>query len=1062
MFKTTPLILFVFLCFLIPLSAQKKKKTNKTYSPTQLSLDKFKAMKFRNIGPFRGGRSVAVAGVPGDPLTYFFGSTGGGVWKTTDAGNNWKNISDGFFKSGSVGAIAVAQSDANVIYIGMGEHAVRGVMTSHGDGLYKSTDGGETWQHTGLLNSRHIASIQIHPNDPETLWVAVQGALWGPSEDRGVYKSFDGGKNWKKVLYVNPSTGASDLSLDITNPRILYAGLWDHQRFPWGIRSGGEGSGIWKSMDGGETWKPLKKGLPEKMGKVAVDVSPANSQVVYANIESADKKGGVYRSDNGGKTWTQTSNNRITVARAWYYIEIFADSQNENIVYVLNAPVLKSMDGGKTFQRIAVAHTDQHDLWINPQNPQNLILGNDGGATVSFNGGQTWSTQDNQPTAQFYRVITDQRFPYYVYGGQQDNSTVAIPNRTLRGKIEERDWYPVAGGESAFIAFDPKNPQLVYGTSIQGTIGVYDHQSKSSKSIMEVPQLILGKNPEDMVYRFNWNGPLVAQIQDPSVLYHGGNILFKTTNGGLSWTEISPDLTKNEKDKHGSGGFPFTNESAGGEVYNTISYIACSPHQSGEIWIGTDDGLVQLTKDEGQIWNNITPPKLGNALINAIEISTHQPGKAYLAITKYKWDDLSPIIYKTIDFGNTWKNINTGIGADHFVRAVREDPKQSGLLYAGTENGLYLSFDDGENWSPFQSNLPVCPITDLTIQDNDLIVATSGRAFWILDDLSVFQQSSGQPDTTQIQVYQPKPTYKFGGGGGRSSQHAGQNPVPGVGIDYYLPHDFSDSLELKIEILNSAGKIVRTLTNQKDESFKTWEGGPSKPVVISSKPGLNRFHWDLKGDPLPAISNVFVMGGHNGFKVAPGEYQIRLSSPTNTVAAAFNLKPDPNLNASRQDHLEQQQVLAQIENTVKDIHDSVNQFRNVKNQLEQRLQLLAQMENMDDLITHGKSIQKSILEWENNLIQSKQETFQDVINFPNQLNAELIHLGREVDEHDPRVTAGTKTYLKQLLNNWQMHKSEMNTIETEMIGEFNKIYTEKELPVLIIPKKKTTKSVGDP
>ncbi|MEM7457541.1 MAG: hypothetical protein AAF456_24625, partial [Planctomycetota bacterium] len=838
---------------------------------------RFGALKFRNIGPFRGGRSNAVTGVPGNDLVYFFGSTGGGIWKTEDAGITWKNVSDGQIKSGSVGAIAVAQSDPNLIYAGMGEHAVRGVMTSHGDGVYKSTDGGKTWKHSGLSESRHIAAIRIHPDDPDHVYVAVQGSLYGPSSERGVYRSTDGGENWQQVLFVNETTSAADLSMDANNPRILYAGMWDNVRSPWQIRSGGEGSGIHKSTDGGETWTRLTAGLPESMGKVAVDVSPANSNIVYANIEA--DKGGVYRSDNAGKTWKLVNSDRVTVARAWYYIEIFADPRDEDQVYVLNAPMLKSIDGGNTFSPVPNPHTDQHDLWINPEEPRNMILANDGGACITFNGGRSWSPQNNQPTAQFYRVIADNQFPYRVYGGQQDNSTVSIASRSLRGGISERDWFPTAGGESAFIAFDPDDPSVVYGTSIQGILSRHDLETDENKSVVVYPQLNLGTLPVDQKYRFNWNGPIAAQIEDPSVLYTGGNVLFRSDDAGQGWVEISPDLTRNEIEKHGDGSIPFTNEAAGGEVYNTISYIAPSPHASGEIWVGTDDGLIHRTTDEGASWTDVTPNGLEESLVNAIDVSPHDEMTAFAAVTRYKFDDLSPMAYATIDGGRSWASIVNGFEDGHFVRVVRQDPVNPHVLYAGTEGGLYVSFNFGAKWQLMQLNLPVCPITDLTFSDNDLIVATSGRSFWILDDLGAIQQSSGELDATTFHLFQPKDAFKYESAtSAAASPLQGQNPLPGVIFDYHLPDSWTDKMRLTLTVIDADGVIIREMNSEKVADPKKWDGGPAPKVVLPAKAGLNRFHWNLRTDPIPGVNNVFVMGSHNGARVVPGEYTLRLTT----------------------------------------------------------------------------------------------------------------------------------------------------------------------------------------
>ncbi len=1042
------------LCLLPIFGFSQKKKTS---TPVQVpepafQADRFSALTFRNIGPFRGGRSVAAVGVPGNPQTYYFGGTGGGVWKTDDAGITWRNISDGFFKSGSVGAIAIAPSDPNVIFVGMGEHAVRGVMTSHGDGMYKSTDAGKSWKHIGLPNSRHIAAVRIHPTNPDLVFVAVQGALFGPGEDRGVYKSTDGGKTWSKVLYVDASTGAADLSMDPSNPRILYAGMWDHQRTPWQVRSGGKGSGIWKSSDGGETWEQLKNGLPKEMGKIAVDVSPANPQRVYANIEA--EKGGVFRSDDGGKTWQQVNSQRITVARAWYYIEIFADPNNANVVYVLNAPMLKSIDGGRTFQSIPNPHVDQHDMWINPANSQNIILANDGGACITFNGGKTWSTQGNQPTAQFYRVITDRRFPYHLYAGQQDNSSMAIASRTIGGGIGESEWYPAAGCESAFLAFDPDDPKLVYGTCIQGGIDVYDHATEMVKDIMQYPQVNLGTSPKDQKYRFNWNNPIVAQPQNPKIMYHGANVLFRTDNGGYTWTTISPDLTRNDTTKHGWGGVPYTNEAAGAEVYNTISYITCSPQQAGVIWVGTDDGLVHFTRDEGKSWKNVTPPGLPESLINAIEVSTHDPGTAYIAVTRYKFDDLKPMIFVTSDYGATWKSIINGLPSDNFVRVVREDPKARGLLYAGTEHGLYISFNAGEKWQRFQSNLPTCPITDLTFADNDLVVATSGRAFWILDDLGALQQSLGKPDTVALKLFTPKDTYKFTlFSPPQPSPYQGQNPRAGVIFDYYLPHHFSDTTELKLEVIDASGNVVRTFSNQKPKDFKSWPGGPQPPQVLPSKPGLNRFSWDLQREQLPAVEGIFVMGDYSGHYAAPGIYKLRMSTANSFSEVSVRVLPDPRLNASHSDFEEQQTLLMKIETAVKDLNQSVTQLRNVKGQLENRLSLLKKMEGQKSLVELGEKATKSIVKWEEQLIQPKQETFQDVINFPNRLNSEFLNMKTTIDTYAPKPTDGAKSRLNDILALWEKGKKEMNRIIADEVAEFNKAYAAAALPALILPER---------
>lgn len=1009
----------------------------------------YQNLQWRCIGPFRGGRSVAVCGVPNQPQVYYMGATGGGLWKTEDGGINWRNISDAYFQSGSVGAIAVAEKDPNVVYVGMGEHPVRGVMTSHGDGMYKSLDAGKTWKHIGLNLSRQIAAVRIHPENPDIVYVAVQGAIYGPSEERGIYKSIDGGETWRKVLFVNNHTGACDLSIDWHNPRVLYAGMWDHQRNPWSIRSGGPGSGLYKSTDEGETWFKLTDGLPKQMGKVAIDVSRANPNRVYANIEA--EKGGVFRSDDGGQSWIQTNSRRVTVARAWYYIEIFADPQDEETVYVLNDPVLKSIDGGKTFEEIHTAHSDQHDLWINPDAPNNFILANDGGACITFNGGQSWSTQDNQPTGQFYRVIADNRFPYYIYGGQQDNSTVAIASRSADAGISGADWYPVSGCESGFIAFNPDDPERVYGGCYLGQISVYDHATKMEKDVMAYPELGLGTLPRDMKYRFNWNAPIVVSPQQPQIIYQGGNVVFRSSDGGANWEIISRDLTRNDPEKQGPGGGPFTNEGAGGEVYNTISYIACSPLQQGLLWVGSDDGLVHLTRDDGKTWTNVSPPDLGEALINSIEASPHAPGTAYVAANRYRWDDLCPLIYVTEDYGAHWRKITDGIGSEDFTRVVREDPVQSGLLFAGTESGFYISFNKGKQWVRFPLNLPACPITDLAIHDNDLIASTSGRAFWILDDIGPIRQSMGRLLNGHVRLFAPKPTYRFDAATPpKPIAGLGQNPSTGVIISYYLPSDM-DSIGLQLQILDSKGKLVRQYSNLVDKGFVTYEGGPEPPVVFPAKKGLNRFNWDLRREPVINVPGILLPVNYRGGLVGPGTYTIRLVTPKDTFEQTVEVLPDPRIKADPNSYEKQQEALTLIQETVRDIHLRVIAMREVKQQVDLMVSTLSKLDGFQELAGAGKNIGKKIDEWESLLIQPKQETYQDVINFPNKLNAELMTLLRKADTADPTLTQGVNTRLKDLLGKWAAARQTMQSILDNDIAAFNELHRNKNIPAIVVP-----------
>jgi len=1045
---TVLLVVFIF----SSVFAQKKRNKKDDKQKTPITYNK---LEWRNIGPFRGGRSVCSTGVVGEPGVYYMGITGGGVWKTFNNGISWKNISDGFFKTGTVGAIEVSESDSNIVYVGMGEHAARGVMTSMGDGVYKSNDAGVTWTHIGLEFTRHISDIRIHPHNPDIIYVAAQGAQYGPTEDRGVYRSLNGGKSWKKVLYKSKTSGASSLSMDMNNPRILYAAMWDHKRTPWKITSGGPDSGIYKSIDGGDNWKEIEKGLPESFGKSGISVSRANSQIVYLNIEAADDKGGVYRSDDGGKKWKQVNKDRVTVARSWYYMEIFADPIDENTVYVLNAPALKSIDKGKTFKVMPTPHGDNHHMWIHPFNNKIIINSNDGGANVSLDGGKSWSTQQNQPTAEFYRVIADNQVPYHVYGGQQDNSAIGIKSRTNSQGIGWKDWYSVSGCESAFIAFDSKDPLLVYGGCLNGIIERWNRKTNESKSIQQYPELGLGKVPKDFKYRYNWNAPIVSDPNDPKTIYHAGNVVFKTSNQGKDWKVISPDLTKNNKDRQKEGGGPFTIEGAGGEVYNTIMSLAISPRSSNIIYAGNDDGLVHITRDGGISWKNITPKGLGEAIINSIEVSPHEPGCLYIVAMRYKFMDFKSYVFKSSNYGETWKLINKGIDGKHnFTRVVRADKKIKGLLYAGTETGFYLSKDDGENWNQLQLNLPVVPITDLYINDNDLIAATSGRSFWILDDIAPFQIIDEIKD---LKILKPKDTYKILGGRSKSNNSLGTNPLPGIILDYYLPME-TDSIEIQLEILEN-NKVIRTYSNKKDELKKTWPGGPKISKPIPSKKGFNRFHWDFKREKLPYIDNVFVYGGYEGSMVAPGEYSARIKVNDRFSETNFEILSDPKNKFSKETYDDQQKILRKIDSKIKEIHTAVNSMRSIQKQLNFYIDILEKQTNLEDdenfykkTISMAKNIEVKLKNWEKKLIQPKQKTFQDVINFNNKLNAEYINLKDYIDASEPEVTSGAKDLFNDLNIKSDALMKEINQIISEDFKNFDKQYKSLEIETLLIPK----------
>ena len=1043
---------FIFIALLLisvnGYTQKKKQKKNNTSSTVEIIDSTFHGLKWRNIGPFRGGRSVASSGVVGQPMTYYFGSTGGGIFKTDDDGITWKNVSDGYLKTGTVGAIGVSESNPNIVIAGMGEHAARGVMTSMGDGVYKSDDAGKSWQHIGLDKSRHISDVVIHPTNPDIIFVSAQGAQYGPSAERGIYRSIDGGANWEKVLYIDENTGASSLTMDMKNPLILYAAMWEHRRYPWTMESGGEKSGLHKSIDGGTTWTKMEEGLPDVVGKSGISVSRANPELVFAVIEAEGDKSGVYRSDDAGKKWKQVNKDRINITRSWYYMEIFADPIDENVVWVMNAPAMKSIDGGKSFFRVATPHGDNHHLWINPNDNSKMINSNDGGANISNNGGKSWSSQQYQATSQFYRVITDNLVPYNVYGGQQDNSAIAIASRTNDGGIDWKDWYSVAGCESAFLAFDPDNPEIVFGGCYQGIIERWYKSSRTGKEIKEYPELSLGNAPENFKFRYNWNAPIISSPHDRNTIYHAGNVVFKTTDQGNSWTVISPDLTRNESDKHGPGGKPFTNEAAGGENYNTLMSLVESPHEKGVLWAGSDDGLVHVSRDGGENWNNVTPADMKEGIVNSIEVSPHDPATVYITLMRYKSMDLRPYIYKTSNYGQTWTKLVNGFKDEHtFVRVVREDPVRKGLLYAGTETGLYVSLNDGRDWQQFQLNLPVVPINDLVIQDNDLVAATAGRSFWILDDLGPVQQLSKGDD--KFKVFKPKDTYLiFGGSSEKPVPGLGDNPKSGVTFDYYLSKD-SDSLDLKLEVLEN-NKVIRTITNKKPKEFKTWPGGPSKPQVLPAKKGYNRFTWNFRRASLPAVDKVFLFGSHDGSRVAPGNYTLRLSLENTQVETDVKILPNPKINASTEDYMEQQLFLKEIEGMIKDIHESVNQMRSAKKQLKAYANLLESNEKADTLVVRGEALIKRINSWEAHLIQPKQKTFQDVINYNNQLNAELTYLKEFSDTADPIITQGARERLNDLKKDWSVYEKERDDIINQEMSTYNQLFRSLEFPAIIM------------
>ena len=1035
------------LALALPASAQRSRPAAPA-APAVIDSAALRALQWRNVGPFRGGRANAVSGVTAQPYVYYVGYTGGGVWKTDDAGNSWRNISDGFFKTSSIGAIAVAESDANVVYVGTGEHAVRGQSSSYGDGVYKSTDAGKTWSKVGLEKTRQISAIRVHPRNPDLVYVAAQGDRWVGTADRGIYRSADGGKTWTLVLKgENVTSGAASLSMDPTNPRILYASFWDHQRLPWTVRSGGAGSGIWKSTDGGDTWTRFGEGLPKLMGKIGVDVSPANPERVYAIVEA--EKGGLYRSDDAGKTWRLLSEDRLIQTRSWYYMNVTADPKNADVVWVMNAPVMKSIDGGKTFATVNAKHGDNHQLWINPADSRYLVNANDGGASVSIDGGKSWSAQDNQPTAQFYHVVVDDVYPYRMYGGQQDNSSVMIKSRSDNPSISGDDWQSGPGCESANVGVDRKNPRYVYGGCYQGIIDELDVQTGLPRQIMPYPALNLTEPSDQTKYRFNWTAPILVSQHDGRVVYHGGNVLFRTSDRGRHWTPISPDLTRNDKATQGLGGGPITNEGAGGEIYNTIVTISESPTDANILWVGTDDGLVQVTRDGGKTWTNVTPSSVGEGLANHIDASPFDAGTAYLAFRRDRRGEYTPYAMKTTDFGKTWTKISTGLRDGEPVRSVRADPARAGLLYAATETGVYVSFDDGGLWQPFSQNLPVTPVTDLMVRHDDLYAATEGRAFWVLDDLSAVRQMADSIARRDAYLFAPRAAL-LAGGPNPPVTGAGRNAPPGANIYYLLGAARDTALAVTIDIVDARGLVVRSYSSKAAAPAAGRGRGGAPSAKIADKAGLNAMQWDLRAEAPPAIAGIEIFGGPSGGpRVSPGRYSVRLAVGKTVLTQPLEVRLDPRIEMSPAEIAAADSLSRAIIARVKEINESALRLRDVKDQVQKVVERTKDAEQAAAIAEKGKGIVQKV-EVVDPKLTTKAANGQDIINYRNGINAQYLFLLGNLESNDG-VTQPMRDRFADLEKLWAALRADVDVIEKTDIPAFNKLLLDAKVPGIIIP-----------
>jgi len=1018
-------------------------------STGQVSDKLLKGMQYRLVGPFRGGRVLAVAGIPGDPQTYYFGAASGGVWKTIDGGAHWSPVFDKQ-DTASIGSIAVAPSDPNIVYVGSGEGCLRGNV-SYGNGVYRSNDGGKTWKNLGLRDTQHIPKVIVDPRNPDVVVVAALGHAFGPNAERGIFRTVDGGKTWTKVLFVDDRTGATDLAVAPSNPNIMFAAMYQVQRQPWTFISGGPGSGLYRSTDAGVTWTRLSgHGLPEGLiGKIGVSVSGADPERVYALIEA--EKGGLFRSDDGGDKWERINDDERYRQRAWYFSHIFADPKNADTVYALNTGMFRSTDGGKTFGLLPAPHGDHHGLWIDPANPARMINGDDGGATISIDGGKNWTPQLNQPTAQFYHVATDNRFPYYLFGAQQDNTALATASWSDYGLIGARNWYETAGGESATMAPDPRDGNIVYAAG-QG-VARFDKRTEQAYDISPWPIDFAGHGDGDFPHRFQWTSPIFLSPHDPNLIYTAGEVVFKSTNQGKSWTVISPDLTRNDKAKQKASGGPITEDNTSAEYYDTVFALAESPVEKGVLWAGSDDGLIHVSRNAGASWQNVTPPAMPEwATVSIIEASPLTAGTAYAAVDRHRLDDFKPYIFKTTDYGKTWSSIAAGIPEGSYVHAVRQDPKGKGLLYAGTETGVFFSIDDGAHWQKLQLNLPVVPVHDLVIKDDDLVVATHGRAFWILDDVTPIRQLASVAPDSAMKLFPPHPAYRLRMPDAVDRRvPAGDNPAPGAMVYYYLGAAPKD--EVKLEILDSDGATVKTYSSVKKEQ----DAGPSEwPDVqhpsetLPAEEGLNRFNWNLRYEDPVKVPGTFYEADipPKGPMALPATYQVRLTVGGQTQTAPLELRKDPRIELSRAEMEKQFDLERQIARRLTALHNAVNGVRDIRAQIQHLEQRYKATPVWQRLQPQADELLKKISAIEDRIIQARMKSTEGDLRYPTMIDEQLIYLNWSVDATDSAPTDGQQQLFAELSGKLQDQLNAWDQVLSRDVPAFNRSAEQQKVMVL--------------
>jgi photosystem II stability/assembly factor-like uncharacterized protein len=1011
----------------------------------------FSGMRWRQIGPFRGGRVLAVEGIVGEPNVYYFGAVAGGVWKTTDSGNNWTPLFDGEMVS-SIGSIAVAPSDHNTIYVGTGEAAIRGDI-SYGDGVYKSIDGGKHWKNVGLNDSRYIGALIVHPRNPDIVFVAALGHAFGPNAERGIFRTTDGGKTWSKVLARDENTGGIDIVFDPRNPNLLYAALWEARRQPWYFSSGGAGSGLYRSIDGGETWQHLEgNGLPDGiLGRIGVSVSAADSNRIYAIIEA--REGGLFSSDDSGEHWQRVNNDGRFRQRAWYFSKVYADPKSVDTVYLLNTGLFRSTDGGRTFNLLPAPHGDHHGLWIDPNNPSRLINANDGGACISTDGGKTWSSLNNQPTAQFYHVAVDNDFPYHIYGAQQDNSNLAIASRTDEGTIGRQHWYSAGGGECGFVIPDPRDSAIIYSNT-EDHITRFDKRTQQSQDISVWPVDYSGHAAKELTHRFQWVSPLLLSPHDPDMLYTAGECVFKSTDHGQSWVQISPDLTRNDRTKQQASGGPLTLDITSVEYYDTIFALAESPLQKGLLWAGTDDGLIQLTTDDGKTWMNVSPAQLPEwSTVSLIEPSAYDAATAYIAVDRHKLDDMHPYIFKTSDFGKSWTAINSGIPDGAYLHAVREDPKRRGLLYAGTETGVFISFDDGAHWQPLRLNLPNSPIHDLVVKDDDLVVGTHGRSFWVLDDVTPLRQITAASASKPVILYEPQTALRLHYPDEINKREpAGENPPAGAIVDYYFKTAPKD--EVVLEVLDSSGKLVRRLSSvekKKSEQPPEWPDRVAENEKIPAKAGMNRYAWNLRYESPTEVPGAFYGdSGPRGPLVPPGEYQVRLTAAGESLTVRLPVVLDPRVRVPQADLQKQFDLSKQVASRIDQLHRAINEIRDLKSQVADLHKRAPDNAKKQSTLAAADQFNSNLSAIEDQLIQVNMKSSEGSLSFPTMLNEAFDSFSQAIDQSDREPTQAQYEVFRALSARLDDQLQKWAQLKENELPKINDLVKRSNLPVLSV------------